>query len=72
MATINQTPRIFRVENKGTKVDLPDPNPKMTIQEVKKFYLDEYPQLINCRGHETNIEGTSQVITFKTVFGDKG
>lgn len=67
-----QLKRKFLVESKGKNIEIDDPNPKLSIEEVKELYTDIYPELINCRGHETKVEGETQVITFTTTFAPKG
>lgn len=37
------------------KIDLPDPDPNRSAQEVVKFYANQYPELVN-----SNIKKTQQ------------
>jgi len=64
--------REFVIERNGKEIKVKDPNPNLKIDNVKKFLSITYPELINCRGHETKIEGETQIITFTTTFGPKG
>ena len=64
--------RVFRIKKGDKTIDCPDPNPRFSIDEAKNFYLETYPELISASGHETKVEGDTQVIQFTTTFKPKG
>lgn len=39
--------RKFSFKKDGKEIDLPDPNPELTANEVMKFYAGSYPELTN-------------------------
>jgi PRTRC genetic system protein C len=44
---VDKLPREFVFDNKGKKITLPDPDPSMPVEQVKKFYSATYPELTN-------------------------
>jgi PRTRC genetic system protein C len=52
-------------------VELEDPNPKMTVQQVKDFYSNEYPELVNATWEE-KAKGATIDIAFLVAVGKKG
>ncbi len=44
---ISSIPRKFTFDDDGTEVDLPDPSPSMTPEQVVKFYSAQYPQIVS-------------------------
>ena len=49
-------------EFKFDKIILPDPDPDMSAEEVKIFYSNQYPDLINSKTEEATKDGKQ---TFK-------
>ena len=69
---IKKTRRIFQMSNNnGKTIDLIDPNPAMTINEVSEFHSATHPQLLNSSYEQTESNG-DLLIVFKTVAGTKG
>jgi PRTRC genetic system protein C len=64
--------RKFTIQKNGKDIDLADPNPEMSPQEVIKFYSSEYPELTNASVSGPKVEGTKAVYSFKTSVGTKG
>ena len=57
----------------GTKtVKLPDPDPKMSPQDVMQFYAQKYPELTNTNVLGPEIKENKQVFSFTTTVGTKG
>jgi len=44
-------------EFKLDKIKLPDPDPDMTAEEVKIFYANQYPELLNSKTEEKTVKG---------------
>lgn len=54
---------------KGKKLE--DPNPKMTVDQVRNFYSAEMPELVNVTWIEKQ-EGATVKIEFQGAVGKKG
>lgn len=59
--------RVFKFKDQN----LEDPNIKMTVGQVKEFYSNEYPELINSNTTE-KMEGDIMTVEFITAIGKKG
>lgn len=77
--TVTQPKRVFVYQDSNDdEVKLPDPNPDMTLGQVKKFYAAQYPEIITSvfTGPVIKKEKNSdiQVATYsiKTTPGEKG
>lgn len=44
---VKRLPREFVFDNKGKKVTLSDPDPSMSVEQVRKFYSSMYAELTN-------------------------
>jgi len=60
--------RVFKHGN----IELSDPNPDMTPEEVMGFYSNQYPELTTSNVHGPKIEEDKAVYEFKTTVGTKG
>ena len=67
LLTTKTLPREFTLD--GSK--LADPNPALTVDEVRNFYSGTYPALNNAFYTEA-VEGDRVRVTFKTAIGHKG
>ncbi len=67
---ITNLTRVFKIKDK--KIELADPNPNMTDEDVKKFYSGKHPELTNATINGPVIEGETAVYTFTTTVGTKG
>lgn len=59
--------RLFRYEGK----DYPDPDPKMSVEEVRQSMTNFFPELSNASSTETK-KGDDTIIEFKRRVGTKG
>ena len=62
---------LVRVFNHGKNV-LPDPNPKLSPDEVMSFYANTYPELTTSSVHGPTIAGDKAKYDFRTTVGTKG
>lgn len=75
MALKSQTvQRLFVIVRKTDKdkIELPDPNPNMEVNDVMKFYSSQYPELTSSTVSGPNLENNKAVYSFTTIIGDKG
>jgi len=69
---VSEVKRKFKVEIGTKNFELNDPDPKMTDEEVCKFYSMEYPELINANVSDKKIENDELIITLSSKFKQKG
>lgn len=69
---ITNLTRSFKLVRDKKETVLEDPNPKMTPQEVAKFYSSEYPELTNASIEGPNINKDVAGYSFKTTAGILG
>ncbi len=62
--------RVFKIEKSG--VELPDPNPDMSEDEVMKFYSAQYPELTTATVDGPRVNNDKAYYSFKTTIGTKG
>lgn len=60
--------RVFKYNNRN----LPDPNPKLTPEQVKDQFAAQYPELAGAVIHGPALTGGKQVYTFERAVGTKG
>lgn len=65
-------PRIFSFKNEGNVINLEDPNPNFTAQQVLNFFSDNYPILTTAKIDGPVIETDTVKYTFTTNIGTKG
>ena len=65
---IQQTTRSFKFKD----MILDDPNPKMSEKEVKTFYSNQYPELVNATIGTPKYEEGKVTYSFETNLGTKG
>ena len=53
-------------------VRLPDPNPAMSLEEVKAFYAAQYPELATAVVNGPEAVGDKMRYTFERAIGSKG
>jgi PRTRC genetic system protein C len=51
---------------------LPEPDERMSIEEVKSFYANQYPELTTAAISRPEIVGNSIQYTFSRAIGTKG
>ena len=64
--------RVFKLKQGSKTIELPDPNPEFTSDEVMQFLSGQYPELTTATIDGPKIENDSQVYEFKTTVGTKG
>jgi PRTRC genetic system protein C len=53
-------------------VRLADPSPNFTLEQVRDFYANTYPEILNADIEGPAIEGAQQVYEFRRAVGTKG
>jgi len=53
-------------------VRLPDPNPSMTVEEVRQFYAAQYPDITTASITGPETEGDKLRYSFARAIGSKG
>jgi PRTRC genetic system protein C len=66
-----QTQELIRAFKHGS-VALPDPSPSFTIGQVRDFYANVYPELLNADIEGPETVGNKQTYTFRRAVGTKG
>jgi len=66
-----QTTQLTR-EFRYNGVRLADPSPNFTLEQVRDFYANTYPEIINAEIEGPTIEGAQQVYSFRRAVGTKG
>ncbi len=64
--------RLFKIKKGAAVIDLPDPNPSLTPEDVIRFYSGQYPELTNCTVNGPKTEGGFMLYEFSTTVGTKG
>ncbi len=72
MAEVVKLIRKFEIEKAGKKIQIDDPNPEMSEEEVRKFLCATYPDLTNAVLYGPEIKNEVMVYGFKTSFAPKG
>ena len=66
--TVTPMSRIFHFNG----IRLPDPNPDMTVEEVKAMYAAQYPELTTAVVNGPEAVGDKMRYTFERAIGSKG
>lgn len=70
---IKVTSRKFIViDDNNNEVELPDPNPTMTLEDIRKFYSGKYPEIINSTINGPKIFEDTATYSFNRAVGTKG
>jgi PRTRC genetic system protein C len=64
--------RIFKYEKNGKTIELTDPSPNMSPQEVVKFYCGQYPELTNASVEQPEYEGSNIIFNISEQTGTLG
>ncbi len=64
--------REFRFKHNGQDVNLPDPDPARSPEQVMQFYANQYPELTTASVGATRHEDGKVVYEFQTTIGTKG
>lgn len=68
MALTVETNRIFKCGD----IELPDPDPKMSVKEVIKFYSAQYPEIASSAIPTPKAKGDTFVYEFENKVEGKG
>lgn len=66
--TITKMTRLFTFNG----IRLPDPNPNMSVDEVKAFYSAQYPELATAVVNGPEAVGDKMRYSFERAIGSKG
>ena len=66
--TVEAANRVFKLAD----VILPDPDINMTVDEVRKFYSGQYPEITTATLGDTEFEGDTVTYTFTQSVGQFG
>ena len=53
-------------------VTLPDPNPRLTIEDVRAFYATQYPDIVTAAINGPEVVGDRLVYRLSKAIGTKG
>ncbi len=67
-----ELPRVFLMENKGTKLELTDPQASLPVESVLNFYAPTYPVLTTAKIEGPEIVNDRIEYKFVTTIGTKG
>ena len=67
-----QLKRVFRLKKGTEEINLPDPNPDYTIEQVADILSGEYPEVINANFKGPKHEGDSLIYEISSTYGRKG
>jgi PRTRC genetic system protein C len=57
---------------KYNQISLSDPNPAFTIEQVRDFYANVYPEIINAEIEGPTVEGNTHRYNYRRAVGTKG
>jgi PRTRC genetic system protein C len=66
--TVTKMTRVFQFQG----VRLPDPNPEMSVEEVKALYAAQYPELATAVVNGPEAAADKMRYTFERSIGSKG
>jgi PRTRC genetic system protein C len=66
--TVTKMSRVFQFQG----IRLPDPNPEMSVDEVKALYAAQYPELATAIVNGPEASGDKMRYTFERAIGSKG
>jgi PRTRC genetic system protein C len=66
--TVTKMTRVFQFQG----IRLPDPNPEMSVEEVKALYAAQYPELATAVVNGPEAAGDKMRYTFERSIGSKG
>ena len=66
--TVTEMTRVFQFQG----IRLPDPNPEMSVEEVKALYAAQYPELATAVVNGPEAAGDKMRYTFDRAIGSKG
>jgi len=72
MLLANQLERVFILKDNGHEINLPDPEPKWSVEAVMNFYANTYPILTTAKVSAPQIKDDKVQYKFESVMGTKG
>lgn len=66
--TVSKMARLFQFNG----IRLPDPNPSMSVDEVKALYAGQYPELATALVNGPEAVGDKMRYSFERAIGSKG
>lgn len=66
--SVSKMTRLFQFNG----IRLPDPNPAMSVDEVKALYAAQYPELATAAVNGPEAAGDKMRYTFERAIGSKG
>jgi PRTRC genetic system protein C len=66
--TVTKMTRVFQFQG----IRLPDPNPEMSVEEVKALYAAQYPELATAVVNGPEAVGDKMRYMFERAIGSKG
>ena len=67
-----QLERVFILKDNGQEINLPDPEPKWSVEAVMNFYANTYPILTTSKVSASQIKDDKVQYKFESVMGTKG
>ena len=67
-----QLERVFILKDNGQEINLPDPEPKLSVEAVMNFYANTYPILTTSKVSAPQIKDDKVQYKFESVMGTKG
>lgn len=64
--------RVFTLKKDSKNIDLPDPNPTMSPEEVVKFYSGTYPELTTAKMNGPKVVAGKAEYSLEANVGTKG
>lgn len=72
MLSTIQLPRVFSFKDNGTTIELADPNPMFSPEDVLHFYANSYPILTTAKIGQAQIINDTLQYQLETTLGTKG
>jgi PRTRC genetic system protein C len=72
MLTVTVLDRVFVYTQNGEEITLPDPERSLSVDQVKDFYGNTYPQLVTATTEGPFIENDKEKYKFTLKLGTKG
>lgn len=69
---VEKLKRVFKFSSGKKDIELADPNPEFSPEEVLKHYMNAYPELTNSNVMGPEVGSGKLVFTFKSSVGTKG
>lgn len=64
--------REFEITKGSKTITIPDPNPNLSVEEIKKFLAISYPEILNCSIGTPEIKNEVARYSFSGTVATKG